>query len=193
MLGWRPPHRYDTVFFAFFLSHVPPSRLGDFWSTVAAALAPNGKVVFIDEGPAAAAREEVAADVRRLDDGSRYRIVKVLHEPGELAGELAALGWSADIRPQEEFIIGIAEPRSVPVTQCCDRERSPGQLDQPDRAASHLHEVWRGRPSSSPRPVHQRSTWVGSPGGAAGKSRLSTAALSGAGGSQSTDSPCVMS
>lgn len=112
----RPQRRYDTVFFAFFLSHVPPSRLGDFWNTVAAALAPNGKAIFIDEGPDAAAREEVAADVRRLDDGSQYRIVKVLHEPGELTGELAALGWSADIRLQEEFIIGIAEPHSVPVT-----------------------------------------------------------------------------
>ncbi|MER5793641.1 class I SAM-dependent methyltransferase [Streptomyces sp. NPDC001980] len=113
---WWPPRRYDTVFFAFFLSHVPPSRLGDFWHTVAAALAPGGKAIFIDEGPAAAAREQVAADVRRLDDGSQYRIVKVLHDPAELAGELAASGWSADIRLREEFIIGIAEPRSVPVT-----------------------------------------------------------------------------
>ncbi|WP_167450185.1 class I SAM-dependent methyltransferase [Streptomyces hyaluromycini] len=112
---WQPPRRYDTVFFAFFLSHVPPSRLGDFWNTVAAALAPGGKAVFVDEGPAAAAREEVASDVRRLDDGSQYRIVKVLHEPAELTGELAALGWLADIRPRGEFIIGIAEPRSVPV------------------------------------------------------------------------------
>ncbi|MEW2394545.1 class I SAM-dependent methyltransferase [Streptomyces sp. NPDC046862] len=114
---WRPPRRYDTVFFAFFLSHVPPSRLGDFWDIVAAALAPHGKAVFIDEGPTAAVREEVAADVRRLDDGSQYRIVKVLHDPGELTGELAALGWSAEIRPREEFIIGVAEPRSVPAAQ----------------------------------------------------------------------------
>ncbi|WP_199873974.1 hypothetical protein [Streptomyces sp. Root369] len=53
--------------------------------------------------------------MRRLEDGSQYRIVKVLHEPGELAGELAALGWSADIRLPEEFIIGTAKPRSVPV------------------------------------------------------------------------------
>ncbi|WP_267965072.1 hypothetical protein [Streptomyces fulvoviolaceus] len=42
--------------------------------------------------------------------------MKVLHDPVELTGELAALGWSAGIRLREEFIIGIAEPRSVPVT-----------------------------------------------------------------------------
>ncbi|MFG2963706.1 class I SAM-dependent methyltransferase [Streptomyces sp. NPDC048288] len=112
---WRPPRRFDTVFFAFWLSHVPPSRLGDFWDTVAAALTPNGKAVFVDEGPAAASREEVAAEVRRLDDGSQYRIVKVLHDPAALTGELAAFGWSADIRLREEFIVGIAEPRPVAV------------------------------------------------------------------------------
>jgi demethylmenaquinone methyltransferase/2-methoxy-6-polyprenyl-1,4-benzoquinol methylase len=116
LFRWRPSRRFDTVFFAFWLSHVPPSRLGDFWSTVGAALVPHGKVIFIDEGPAAAAREEVAAQVRRLDDGSQYRIVKVLHDPAELIGDLAALGWSADIRQQGEFIIGIAEPRSVPAS-----------------------------------------------------------------------------
>lgn len=110
---WQPQRRYDTVFFAFWLSHVPPSRLGDFWNTVAAALAPHGKAVFIDEGPSAAARAEVAAEVRRLDDGSEYRIVKVFHEPEELTGELTELGWSADIRTREEFIVGIAEPRSA--------------------------------------------------------------------------------
>lgn len=115
LFRWRPSRRYDTVFFAFWLSHVPPSRLGDFWNNVAAALAPGGKVVFIDEGPASAAREEVASDIRRLDDGSEYRIVKVLHDPDQLTGELAELGWSADIRAQGEFIIGVAEPRPTTV------------------------------------------------------------------------------
>lgn len=113
MFRWRPPRRYDTVFFAFFLSHVPQARLGDFWSTVAAALAPGGRAVFIDEGPDAAARGEVAADLRRLDDGSQYRIVKILRDPRELTGTLGELGWAADIRPREEFIIGVAEPVSV--------------------------------------------------------------------------------
>lgn len=59
---WRPRRRYDTVFFAFWLSHVPPARLPGFWNTVAAALAPGGKAIFIDDGPAAAAAEEVLTD-----------------------------------------------------------------------------------------------------------------------------------
>ncbi|MGW6603801.1 class I SAM-dependent methyltransferase [Streptomyces sp. NPDC055036] len=117
LFAWRPPRRYDTVFFAFWLSHVPPSRLRDFWGTVAAALAPNGRAVFIDDGPAEAAREEVLdqqsapAVLRRLDDGSPYRVVKVFHDAGELTDELAALGWSADVRHVGgDFIVGTAEP-----------------------------------------------------------------------------------
>ncbi|MFD4502222.1 hypothetical protein [Streptomyces sp. NPDC058457] len=75
------------------------------WTGALAARARS--VTAVDASPEAA-REEVAAEVRRLDDGSRYRIVKVFHEPERLTGELAALGWSADIRQQGEFIIGTA-------------------------------------------------------------------------------------
>ncbi|NGN69197.1 class I SAM-dependent methyltransferase [Streptomyces sp. A7024] len=110
IFAWQPQRRYDTVFFAFWLSHVPASRFADFWSTLTGALAPRGKVVFIDEGPAEAVREEVAATVRQLDDGSRYRIVKIFHDPATLTTELAALGWTADIRLRGNFLVGVAEP-----------------------------------------------------------------------------------
>ncbi|MGY0055769.1 class I SAM-dependent methyltransferase [Streptomyces sp. LZ34] len=116
LFDWQPPRRYDTVFFAFWLSHVPPTRLPDFWNTVAASLAPGGKAIFIDDGPAAAAEEEVLANqpapaaLRRLDDGSRYRIVKVFHDARTLTDDLAALGWSVRIRPVGGNFIGIAEP-----------------------------------------------------------------------------------
>lgn len=114
---WRPPRRYDTVFFAFWLSHVPPARLPAFWNTVAAALVPGGKAIFIDDGPAVAATEEVLtgqpvpAVLRRLDDGSRYRVVKVFHDAGALTGDLTALGWSVQVRPADgSLIVGVAEP-----------------------------------------------------------------------------------
>ncbi|WP_257232394.1 class I SAM-dependent methyltransferase [Streptomyces sp. Rer75] len=117
LFAWQPPRRYDTVFFAFWLSHVPPARLPGFWNTVAAALAPGGKAIFIDDGPAAAAEEEVLVDqpapaaLRRLDDGSRYRIVKVFHEARTLTGDLTARGWSVRIRTVAAGnYIGIAEP-----------------------------------------------------------------------------------
>lgn len=116
LFEWQPPRRYDTVFFAFWLSHVPPTRLPDFWKTVATALAPGGKAIFIDDGPAAAAYEEVLANqptptaLRRLDDGSQYRIVKVFHDAQTLTDDLTAQGWSVRIRPMAGNFIGIAEP-----------------------------------------------------------------------------------
>ncbi|MFE4626949.1 class I SAM-dependent methyltransferase [Streptomyces mirabilis] len=119
LFEWQPPRRYDTVFFAFWLSHVPPSRLPGFWSTVAAALAPGGKAIFIDDGPAAAEEEEVLANqpapaaLRRLDDGSQYRIVKVFHDARTLTDDLTALGWSVHIRPMGGNFIGIAEPSTT--------------------------------------------------------------------------------
>lgn len=116
LFEWQPPRRYDTVFFAFWLSHVPPTRLPDFWNTVATALAPSGKAIFIDDGPAAAAYEEVLANqttptaLRRLDDGTQYRIVKVFHDAQTLTDDLTAQGWSVRIRPMAGNFIGIAEP-----------------------------------------------------------------------------------
>jgi hypothetical protein len=78
-------------------------------------------VVFVDDGPAEAAAEVVLLDqaapaaLREVDDGRRFRIVKVFHGAEQLTGELAALGWSARIRPaQESFIVGVAEPVAQP-------------------------------------------------------------------------------
>jgi SAM-dependent methyltransferase len=122
VFSWRPPRRYDIVFFAFWLSHVPPSRLSDFWATVAAALAPDGKAIFIDQGPEGEREEEVLesepipAVLRRVDDGGRYRVVKVFHDAGALTRDLAAQGWSADIRRKGGDFIGIARPPSAPCT-----------------------------------------------------------------------------
>ncbi|MFC9751175.1 class I SAM-dependent methyltransferase [Streptomyces niveus] len=117
---WQPPRRYDTVFFAFWLSHVPPARLPAFWSSVASMLTPGGRAVFIDDGPAAAAGEEgvtegpVPTVLRRLDDGSRYRVVKVFHDADALAGDLTALGWTVRVRPLDGSIVGVAQPPPGP-------------------------------------------------------------------------------
>ncbi|MFD8078300.1 class I SAM-dependent methyltransferase [Streptomyces sp. NPDC059718] len=120
LFGWQPPRRYDTVFFAFWLSHVPPTRLPDFWNTVATALAPGGKAIFIDDGPAAADHEQVLANqptptaLRQLDDGSQYRIVKVFHDARTLTDDLTVRGWSVRIRTTAGNFIGIAEPPTTP-------------------------------------------------------------------------------
>jgi hypothetical protein len=49
LFGWRPDRRYDVVFFAFWLSHVPPERFESFWALVAECLTPGGRVFFVDD------------------------------------------------------------------------------------------------------------------------------------------------
>lgn len=119
LFDWRPTRRYDLVFFGFWLSHVPPERFGAFWTLVAECLAPNGRAFFVDssytetstardhqlEGPTATTL------TRRLNDGQRYRIIKVFYEPAELTARLATLGWSADIQATPTyFLYGNAAP-----------------------------------------------------------------------------------
>ncbi|WP_344905607.1 class I SAM-dependent methyltransferase [Actinomadura meridiana] len=118
LFSWRPARRYDTVFFGFWLSHVPPGRLPGFWQMVADALAPGGKAVFMDNGPGEAASEEVLPDGsvpavrRRLEDGSEHRVVKVFHDAEQLVRDLAGWGWTGQVRPVgTNFIVGTAQPR----------------------------------------------------------------------------------
>jgi SAM-dependent methyltransferase len=104
LFDWRPADQYDTVFFAFWLSHVPPSRFETFWGTLRDAVGAGGRVLFVDTGPEEAMFERfvpgssIPMVERQLRDGSTHRVVKVLYEPRDLALRLAAIGWSADIR-----------------------------------------------------------------------------------------------
>jgi demethylmenaquinone methyltransferase/2-methoxy-6-polyprenyl-1,4-benzoquinol methylase len=118
---WQPPRRYDTVFFGFWLTHVPPARFATFWSLVGAALAPGGRVCFVDstsqerEGERVLPHQATPTVWRRLRDGSDHRVVKVYYSPAELAARLAELGWSASIREASVgLLVGAALPRSDP-------------------------------------------------------------------------------
>jgi SAM-dependent methyltransferase len=78
VLDWTPPQRFDCVFFAFWLSHVPQSAFGRFWSVLRAALTGGGRALFVDDQPAATARESYVARSsevveRRLQDGPEGR------------------------------------------------------------------------------------------------------------------------
>ena len=49
ILRWVPDRRYQLIFFAFWLSHVPASRVADFFTTLGRALTASGQVIFVDE------------------------------------------------------------------------------------------------------------------------------------------------
>jgi demethylmenaquinone methyltransferase/2-methoxy-6-polyprenyl-1,4-benzoquinol methylase len=120
LFEWHPRERYDAVFFSFWLSHVPDSRFASFWSSVAAALAPEGAAYLIDSAfdPTSTAKNhdvpgrEAGVVTRKLNDGREFRIVKVFWEPQSLAARLEQLQWSATLaQTPNYFIHGEALPR----------------------------------------------------------------------------------
>ncbi len=115
---WQPERRFDLVFFAFWLSHVPAERFEPFWRTVASALKPGGRVFFVDSAysETSSARDHVlegpqATTInRRLNDGREFRIVKIFYRPEDLRAQLAALGFRAQVRQTANyFLYGQAE------------------------------------------------------------------------------------
>ncbi len=113
LFAWEPDRTYDVCFFSFWLSHVPEERFEVFWEKVRRALAPDGRVFFIDStrNDLASAVDHKLSDpedptmLRRLANGSEYRIVKRFFEPEPLRRRLAGLGWSMEVHSTSTFFI----------------------------------------------------------------------------------------
>jgi demethylmenaquinone methyltransferase/2-methoxy-6-polyprenyl-1,4-benzoquinol methylase len=115
LFAWQLPATYDTVFFSFWLSHVPPDRFGAFWELVRSSLAPNGRVFFLDSlrDPTSTARDHHLPDAdttdatltRRLNDGREFSIVKVFYQPAALERALAAHSWDVGVHATEHYFL----------------------------------------------------------------------------------------
>jgi demethylmenaquinone methyltransferase/2-methoxy-6-polyprenyl-1,4-benzoquinol methylase len=113
LFAWTPSAQYDLVFFGFWLSHVPAERFVAFWELVRGALAPGGRVFFIDSryAQSSTARDQPLEGIdavtlsRRLNDGREYRIVKVFYAPDELAHRLRGLGWDVQTATTASYFL----------------------------------------------------------------------------------------
>jgi demethylmenaquinone methyltransferase/2-methoxy-6-polyprenyl-1,4-benzoquinol methylase len=124
LFDWAPTRRYDTVFFGFWLSHVPAEEFASFWQTVRDSLADGGRVVFVDEHVSGADKEhwlEAGVVRRTLPDGSEHRVVKYYVDPAPMRARLADLGWAADITPIADgaWVLGVAQPVRWPEGPGC--------------------------------------------------------------------------
>jgi demethylmenaquinone methyltransferase/2-methoxy-6-polyprenyl-1,4-benzoquinol methylase len=103
LFEWRPDRRYDAVFFAFWVSHVPDEHFDSFWSLVAECLRPGGRVFFCDDNHRA--EDELVEGrtspivQRRTGDGTPFRIIKIPFEAAELEERLRASGWDLTVTP----------------------------------------------------------------------------------------------
>lgn len=114
LFHWEPDRQYDAAACGFWLSHVPPARLGAFLATVRRALAPGGACFFVDSraDPATTTADQpLPAEgrpgwlTRRLNDGREFRIVKVFLEPEALRAACAAAELAADVRTTARFFV----------------------------------------------------------------------------------------
>jgi demethylmenaquinone methyltransferase/2-methoxy-6-polyprenyl-1,4-benzoquinol methylase len=113
LFSWVPPEaRFDAVFFAFWLSHVPAARVAAFWQTVRRALKPGGVVFFLDsllEQTSTASDHEhldhSGIVQRRLNDGRTFRVVKVFYDPATLERQLLEQGWRGRVRSSGRFFV----------------------------------------------------------------------------------------
>ncbi|MDQ4069637.1 MAG: class I SAM-dependent methyltransferase [Actinomycetota bacterium] len=101
LISWRPERRYDVVFFGFWISHVPVERFATFWELVGECLAPGGRVFFADDAyrtndELVEGRDSTTIE-RRLEDGTRFRVVKVPHSAAGLKRHLRELGWTIEV------------------------------------------------------------------------------------------------
>jgi SAM-dependent methyltransferase len=131
---YRPNRRHDTVFFSFWLSHVPEEQFNQFWELVADCLASDGRVFFVDNAHPTLARDVVpelspyqqsessasslaAADgitdlttgisTRLAADGATYDLVKIWRTPEVLQSRLRVLGWNLQVATTEwAFLYG---------------------------------------------------------------------------------------
>jgi len=119
VFAWRATRTCDVVFFSFWLSHVTRARFRSFWRLVRECLSPGGRAFFIDnrtDPTPGMAKDPYVVEyrpdlhVRRLEDGSEYRVVKVMYEPDELRSLLRAEGWDAETSGTRWFIFGFARP-----------------------------------------------------------------------------------
>ena len=106
LFTWEPEEQYDLVFFAFWLSHVPPSRLDTWLATVLRAVRPGSSLVIVDEYAPTEEDQQIAlADIyarRPLDDGRTFTIIKVFYDPADLHARLAGRDIDAAIHKVDD-------------------------------------------------------------------------------------------
>ena len=118
LFDWQPSEKYDLVFAAFWLSHIPPSRLAAFLSATRKAMAISGKVFFTDglHNPNSVANDHQLEEpgsllqLRKLNDGRQFHVVKVFYDPRQLVAECRRAGIQLTMRTTGDFFwYGIGE------------------------------------------------------------------------------------
>lgn len=112
LFTWSPTRQYDTVFFGFWLSHVPVSLLDGFLQKVAAALRVGGRLAIVDSRADDESRRKQGTERldheherREINDGRIFRIVKRYEAPTQLEQRLTACGIRARVQTTDLHLL----------------------------------------------------------------------------------------
>ena len=101
LFHWQPDRQYDLVFFANWLSHVPPEALDPFLDRVRRAVRSGGSVAMIDQHRPSDSDRRIAKDdiyaTRPIQDGRQFTIVKAFYDLAYVQRKFEALGFEVHI------------------------------------------------------------------------------------------------
>ena len=111
LFQWQPRQQYDLVFFANWLSHVPPQRLDAFLGNAARAVRPGGSLVMVDQyAPMPEDREiivqkeeEANYAKRSLLNGQTFLIVKAFYDLQIIENLLDALDFTVTVHKLDDI------------------------------------------------------------------------------------------
>ncbi|MBU7585438.1 MAG: class I SAM-dependent methyltransferase [Nostoc sp. TH1S01] len=113
LFTWQPDTEYDLVFFAFWISHIPPILVDSFLAKVYQSVCIGGQVFIIDSRfePTSTANNHILENddniyiTRKLNNNQEYQIVKVFYQPDELQEKLNKAGFQADVKVTDKYFI----------------------------------------------------------------------------------------
>jgi trans-aconitate methyltransferase len=122
LFQWQPIQQYDLVFFANWLSHVPPQRLDAFLATVASAVRPGGSLAMVDQyAPMPEDQEISVRDAeegaiyakRSLLNGQTFLIVKVFYDLQIIENLLEALDFTVTVHKLDDIFFFLQARRKA--------------------------------------------------------------------------------
>jgi 2-polyprenyl-3-methyl-5-hydroxy-6-metoxy-1,4-benzoquinol methylase len=114
LFSWKPEDReYDLVFFAFWLSHVPPNLVDEFLAKAYRSVRFGGQVFIADSlfEETSSATNHILKDEtsirqnRKLNNGREFQVFKVYYQPDLLLEKLAKAGFKSEIKVTDNYFI----------------------------------------------------------------------------------------
>ena len=129
LFDWEPSQQYNLVFFANWLSHVPPEALDDFLGKVKHSVQAGGQIALIDQYLPSDADKQVAKDdiyaKRPVEDGRQFTIVKAFYDLEFLRNKFESLGFEVSTNKFTDTFFFLSGSR---------KGEPPSEIEVPDQS-----------------------------------------------------------